>query len=220
MSRQALSPSRPLSPVRRLRGAPRFIVYMALQVTLFSSPFPWLAVPALAVLGLGVAERLGWAGWLRRSWPLLLAAALPALAGFPLAEVLASSWGRAGLPGVWEPSLLRSARLALVLASAAWLSAGMSAIELRDALVLLLRPLGPALAGRVARAASLTMAFIPWTRTELVRADEAARLRGSNPARRPGRHLAALSVPVVSRALDKARHSSDALSLRDPEFGA
>lgn len=215
-----MSTSRAPLPARRLRGAPRFIVYMALQVALFSSPFPWLAAPALAVLVLGIAERLGWARWLRRSWPLMLAAALPALAGFPLAEVMASSWDKAGLQRIWEPSLLRSARLALVLASAAWLSAGMSAIELRDALVLLLRPLGPAMAGRVARAASLTLAFIPWTRTELVRADEAARLRGSNPARRPGRHLAALSVPVVSRALHKARHSSDALSLRDPEFGA
>lgn len=209
-----------LSPSRRIRGAARFAVYMALQVALFSSSLPWLAAPTLVILGLGITDGLGWARWLRRSWFLMLAAALPAIAGFPVAELLSSSFGDGKVLRLWEPSLLRSARLALVLASAAWLSAGMSAVELRDALVLLLRPLGPRLAGRVARAASLTMAFIPWTRTELVRADEAARLRGSNPARRPGRHLVALSVPVVSRSLHKARHSSDALALRDPEFGA
>jgi energy-coupling factor transporter transmembrane protein EcfT len=107
----------------------------------------------------------------------------------------------------------------LVLASAAWLSSGMSPVELRDALVALLRPLGARAGGRIARAASLTMAFIPWTRDELRRADEAARLRGSDPRRRPGRHLAALSVPVVSRALDKAKRGSEALALRDPGFG-
>ena len=193
--------------VRRVAGAPRFFVYMALQIVIFSAPFPWAAAPALVVLALGAAEGFGWAGWLRRSRLLMLAAALPAIVGLT------------GGLSLWEPSLLRSVRLALVLASAAWLSSGMSPVELRDALVAVLRPLGARIGGRVARSASLTMAFIPWTTAELRRADEAARLRGSDPGRRPGRHLAALSVPVVSRALDKAKRGSEALALRDPGFG-
>jgi energy-coupling factor transporter transmembrane protein EcfT len=63
------------------------------------------------------------------------------------------------------------------------------------------------------------MAFVPWTTAELRRADESARLRGSDPARRPGRHLVALSVPLVSRSLEKAKRSSEALALRDSGFG-
>jgi len=199
----------------RLRGAPRFAVYMVLQGAIFSFSFPCLAAPALAVLLLGLAEGQAWGRWIIRSRLLLLAATLPALAGLPWGAATAE----AGLT-LWLPSLLRSARLALVLASAAWLSTGMSPVELRDALLVLLRFLGTRASGRVARAASLTMAFIPWTRTELVRADEAARLRGSDPVRRPGRHLAALSVPLVSRSLEKAKRGSEALSLRDPGFGA
>jgi energy-coupling factor transporter transmembrane protein EcfT len=187
---------------------------MALQAALFSASFPWLAVPALLVIALGWLEGQTWGRWIIRSRLLLVAAALPALAGLPLdAPDLEAALS------LWEPSLLRSARLALVLASAAWLSSGMSPVELRDALVALLRPLGARIGSGIARAASLTMAFIPWTRTELRRADEAARLRGSDPRRRPGRHLAALSVPVVSRALDKAKRGSEALALRDPGFG-
>jgi energy-coupling factor transporter transmembrane protein EcfT len=51
--------------------------------------------------------------------------------------------------------------------------------------------------------------------TEIRRADEAARLRGSNPRRFPARHLAAMAVPVSVRALVKARLSAEALELRD-----
>jgi energy-coupling factor transporter transmembrane protein EcfT len=198
----------------RLRGAPRFAVYMALQTAIFSLGFPWLAVPALMIAAFGILEGQTWGRWIIRSRILLLAAALPALAGLPWG---ASTFG-AGLT-LWVPSLLRSARLALVLASAAWLSTGMSPVELRDALSVLLRPLGRRAGGRIARAASLTMAFIPWTHAELVRAGEAARLRGSDPRRRPGRHLVALSVPLVSRSLEKAKRGSEALALRDAGFG-
>ena len=211
MSR-GLSPPRIPSP--QLRGAARFGVYMALQFAIFSLNFPWLAVPALVVITVGLLEGQTWVRWIIRSRYLLVTASLPALAGLPFG---ASSL-QAGLT-LWVPSLLRSARLALVLASAAWLSSGMSPVELRDALSVLLRPLGRRVSGRIARAASLTMAFIPWTRAELVRSDEAARLRGSDPKRRPGRHLAALSVPLVSRSLEKAKRGSEALSLRDPGFG-
>jgi len=197
----------------RLLGALRFATYMVLQVAIFSFSFPWLTAPALMVLLLGMAEGQSWGRWILRSRFLLLAAALPALAGLP--------WGASTLQSgltLWFPSLLRSARLALVLASAAWLSTGMSPVELRDALLVLLRFLGMRASGRIARAASLTMAFIPWTRTELVRANEAARLRGSDPTRRPGRHLAVLSVPLVSRSLEKAKRGSEALELRDSGF--
>jgi len=188
---------------------------MALQVAIFSLPFPWLGFPALVVAALGIAGGQSLLRWVVRSRILLMAAALPAFAGIP--------WGAPSLQAalsLWEPSVLRSARLALVLASAAWLSSGMSPVELRDALLAMLRPLGSRCSGRVARAASLSMAFIPWTRQELRHADEAARLRGSDPARRPARHLVALSVPLVSRSLDKAKRGSEALSLRDPGFNA
>ncbi|HUW69230.1 MAG TPA: hypothetical protein VMX33_03255 [bacterium] len=199
---------------RRLHGVVRFGVYLALQAAILSFGLPWLFMPAAAVVGLGMVDGMHWSRWVARSWGLLVVAALPACAGIP--------WSLSGIEFLpaWLPALARSLRLALVLASAAWLSSGMSAVELRDALALLLMPLGARRAGRVARAASMTMAFIPWTRTELVRADEAARLRGSNPARRPDRHLVALAVPLVSRSLDKARHSSDALALRDAGFGS
>jgi len=200
----------------RLAGAPRFIAYFALQVSVFSMGFPWLAAPALVLACLGLAEGLRWARWLERSKLLMLVALLPALAGFPWGAV---SGGQGGLWYVWEPSLIRSARLGLVLASAAWLSHGMSPVELRDALSTILLPLGRRASDRIARAASLTMAFIPWTARELRIADEAARLRGSDTRRHPGRHLAAISVPLVARSLEKARRAAEALSLRDPRFG-
>lgn len=197
-----------------LRGAKRFIVYLALQISVFSLGLPWLFAPAIAIIALGRIDGMRWSRWAARSWGLLAVAALRACVGIP--------WSLTGAEFLraWLPALDRGLRLALVLASAAWLSFGMTAVELREALVLLLRPLGARLAGRLARSASMTMAFIPWTRTELARADEAARLRGSNPARRPARHLVALAVPLVSRSLDKARHSSDALALRDAGFGS
>lgn len=197
----------------RLHGAPRFAVYMALQVAILSSTFPGLAAQAIFVAALGLYEGKSWGRWILRSRILLLAATLPALAGLP--------WGASTVEEAlifWVPSLLRSTRLALVLASAAWLSSGMSPVDLRDALSVLLGLLGTRLSGRIARAASLSMAFIPWTHEELVHADEAARLRGSDPRRRPGWHLVALSVPLVSRSLEKAKCGAEALSLRDPGF--
>ena len=199
-----------------LAGVPRFAVYFGFQVALFSAGFPWLGALAIALALLGRAEGLHWTRWLARSKTLVVVALLPAIAGFP--------WDAAGgglevFWGLWEPSLVRAARLGLVLASAAWLSRGMSPVQLRDALETLLRPLGGRVSRRIARAASLTMAFIPWTAREVRIADEAARLRGSDPRRRPGRHLAALSVPLVVRSLEKARRAAEALTLRDPRFG-
>lgn len=194
---------------RNTRGAMRFALYLALQFAILAAPPPWLALPAVIVIALGLAEGKDWPRWVMRSRYALAAALLPAVVGFPFDAVMAA----------WAPALARSARLALVLASAAWLSDGMSPVELRDALLAILRPLGAELSGRVARSASLTMAFLPWTAAEARAADEAARLRGSDPARRPARHIVALSVPLVSRSLEKARRGSEALSLRDPGFG-
>lgn len=211
----------------RLTGAPRFVVYLGLQIAIFSCGFPYLAAPALIILALGLVDRLGWRRWLASSWGLLVVAALPAITGFPWSALgesgTAIAMGSVAARTIliaWPPALLRGARLALVLASAAWLSFGMSPVELREALGLLLRPLGRRLSGRVSRSASLTMAFLPWTANELRRADEAARLRGSNPARKPLRHLLALSIPLLSRSLHKAKHSSEALTLRDPRFAS
>lgn len=215
------------------RGPARFAVYLVTQLAVFSLPPGYLWVPSLVIILSGYIERIGWAGWSARHRAALMLVALPALPGFPLAEAVA--WlspgvrpdglpaGRgledaARLCAVWAPSLVRSARLALVVMSAAWLSHGMTPVGLRDSLVVLLRPLGRGVAGMVARAASLTVAFVPWTMREVRLADEAARLRGSNPRRHPVRHLAVLAVPVMARSLDKAAHGADALALRDPGF--
>jgi len=198
----------------------RFILYLALQLAILASPPTWLALLAVVVALLGLVEGKDWPRWILRSRFALVAALLPAAVGFPIGTV--GGLGEAGFGAVlaaWVPALSRSVRLALVLASAAWLSGGMSPVELRDALITILRPLGNRLGGRVARSASLTMAFLPWTAEEARAADEAARLRGSDPSRRPVRHVVALSVPLVSRSLEKARRSSEALSLRDPRFG-
>ena len=208
---------------QRLSGVYRFLLYLCLQFGVFMLAGSWLALPGVLILYLGAREGLVWLAWVRRSWPVVMMAALPAVAGFPLAltlEVLAPGGTTAGTTmaflAVWSPSLAQSARFLMVFASAAWLSRGLSPVELRDVLVLLLRPLGRCFGGGVARSAALALAFLPWTITEIRRADESARLRGSNPGRHPARHLAAMAVPVSVRALEKARLSAEALELRDP----
>jgi energy-coupling factor transporter transmembrane protein EcfT len=204
---------------QRPAGMYRFLLYASLQFGVFALTGPWLALPGFLILYLGAREGLSWFGWARRSWPVLVMAALPAVVGFPLIhalEALASGGTATGFLMLWAPSLVQSARFLMVFASATWLSRGMSPVELRDVLVLLLRPLGRHFGGGVARSASLAMAFLPWTISEIRRADEAARLRGSNPKPHPARHLAAMAVPVSVRALEKARLSAEALALREP----
>lgn len=202
-----------------ISGPWRFASYLAAQLVALGAPAPWLALPVLLVAAAGAAEGLRWGRWLSGNLGLLAVAALPAIAGFPW-EFLGPNRGAAFPWSAWAPSLLRAARLAFVIASASWLSSRMSPVELRDSLRSILRPLGRSAAGRISRSASLAVSFIPWTLAELRQADEAARLRGSDPKRRPVRHLVALAVPFVSRSLDKAGQAADALSLRDPGFGA
>jgi energy-coupling factor transporter transmembrane protein EcfT len=205
------------------RGIHRFLVYLILQFGVFLVAGPWLAVPGVLILYLGAREGLSWLLWARNSWPVLMMAAMPAVVGFPLSlalKALASGGAAAGaVAGVllsWAPSLAQSARFLMVFASAAWLSRGLSPLELRAVLAVLLRPLGQRFGGGVARSASLALAFLPWTLAGIRQADEAARLRGSSPGRSPVRHLVALAVPVSVRALEKARLSAEALELRDP----
>lgn len=204
---------------QRVAGIHRFLLYLGLQFGIFVAAGLWLAVPGFLILFLGTREGLSWLAWARRSWPVLLMAALPAVSGFPMApalEVATSSGTATDFLLVWAPSLAQSARFLMVFASAAWLSRGLSPVELRDVLAVLLRPLGRRFGSGVARSAALALAFLPWTITEIRHADEAARLRGSNPGRHPARHLAALALPVSVRALEKARLSAEALELRDP----
>ena len=192
----------------------RLAIYAALQAGVFLAPAAFLPIAAAALAYLGRRDGIRWARWARASWPALLVAASPALVGLPLSAFIDGRHAEA--LALWAPSLIRSARLALVFPAAAWLSAGMSPVMLRDALIRIMRPLGDRTAASLARAASLMLAFFPWTLAELRRANEAALLRGSDPRRRPARHLAALGVPVTVRALEKARRSAEALSLRDP----
>lgn len=192
----------------------RLAAYAALQAGIFFGPPACLPILAVVLAYLGRRDGIRWARWTRSSWPALLVAASPALVGLPAGAMAGGRFAEAF--ALWGPSLIRSARLALVFGAAAWLSAGMSPVMLRDALARILRPLGLRAAASLARAASLMLAFFPWTLAELRRANEAALLRGSDPRRRPARHLAALGVPVTVRALEKARRSAEALSLRDP----
>ncbi len=191
-----------------LKGLPRFLTYCSIQAGMFLSPTYAMAPLAIFVLGLGFFERLSWLLWLRRSWLVIIMALLPALFGFPFFRddaTLAS----------WLPYLHRSLQFLLVFLSAAWLSHGMKPLDLADLLRILLRPCGKKIAATVSRAGSLMLAFMPWARDELRTANEAALLRGSSPRRNPGRHLLALAIPVSVRALERARHSAEALSLRD-----
>jgi energy-coupling factor transporter transmembrane protein EcfT len=204
---------------QHLTGIHRLLLYLSLQFGVFALAGPWLALPGFLIMYLGSREGLSWLSWARSSRPVLVMAAFPAVVGFPLMQALAtmtSGGTAAGFLALWSPSLAQSARFLLVFASAAWLSRGMSPVELRDVLILLLRPLGRRFGGGVARSASLAMAFLPWTLSEIRRADEAARLRGSDPGSHPARHLAAMAVPVSVRALEKARLSAEALALREP----
>ncbi|MFH2114750.1 MAG: hypothetical protein ABIJ86_09620 [Spirochaetota bacterium] len=204
---------------QRLTGMCRFLLYICLQFGVFLFTGLCLALHGALILYLGARDGLSWFVWARRSWPVVMMALLPAVVGFPLTLALgAVTSGRTttGFLLVWAPPLTQSARFLMVFASAAWLSRGMSPVELRDVLAVLLKPLGRRLGGGVARSAALAMAFLPWTITEVRHADEAARLRGSNPGRFPARHLAAMAVPVSVRALEKARLSAEALELRDP----
>jgi energy-coupling factor transporter transmembrane protein EcfT len=203
-------------------GLSRFLLYLCLQFGIFMLGGPWLVLPGLLILVLGTKDGLAWLAWARASWPVLAMACLPAVVGFPLSPAVEGASSGASISGLlplWAPSLARSTRFLMVFASAAWLSRGMSPVDLRDVLAVLLKPLGRRFGGGVARSAALAMAFLPWTITEIRRADEAARLRGSNPGRFPARHLAAMAVPVSVRALEKARLSAEALELRDPGGG-
>lgn len=192
----------------------RLAAYAALQAGIFLAPAAFLPIAAAALAYLGRRDGIRWTHWARNSWPALLVAASPAVVGLPLGALMSGRLDEAF--AFWAPSLIRSARLALVFPAASWLSAGMSPVMLRDALLRIMHPLGARTAASLARAASLMLAFFPWTLAELRRANEAALLRGSDPRRRPARHLAALGVPVTVRALEKARRSAEALSLRDP----
>ncbi|HAW85383.1 MAG: hypothetical protein A2087_06995 [Spirochaetes bacterium GWD1_61_31] len=195
----------------QLTGLKRFLVYAAAQAAVLLAPVPVLAGVLALTVGLGWLEGLRWLGWLRRFWPALLIALAPAVVGLPsLGPAAGQLWLVA-----WWPALLRSGRYLLVFVTAAWLSHGMTPLDLRRVLEGLLWPLGRRVAGAVARAAGLVLAFLPWTAREIGQAAAAARLRGSDPRRRPVRHLAGLLVPVALRSLERARHSAEALLLRD-----
>lgn len=202
---------RPLSTDYRLRLA----LYLGLQGSVFLAPGPWILAPAGLILGLGIRAGIRWGRWLGGLGALLGIILLPALAGLP------EAWpDRAGGAGAfleaWAPGLRRSLIFLLVLASAEWLSRTSRLEEIRGALEGLFRPFGSA-GRRAALAAALALGFLPWARYELARADEAARLRGSDPRRRPLGHLAALGVPLTARLLEKSRLCSEALVLRDPD---
>lgn len=210
------------SPRSPLTGLLRFLVYAALQTLVFSASFPYLGAVFLVLLLVGHDEKLDWLRWLRCSSGLLLMAAAPAVAGFPYASLAGMHTEQVRLPPgwfeTWLPALLRSLRFFLVFMSAAWLSYRMSALELRAVLERLLQPLGKRWRVRIARSVGLVLAFLPWTREELQRAGEAVRLRGCDPRRQPVRYLGGLAVPVALRSLERARHSAEALLLRDVQL--
>lgn len=197
-----------------LHGLPRFLLYAGLQIAIFLSPTK-LLLPVLGlVLATGLTEKLDWLAWMKQATGALLMVAALALSGFPF--TLYATMTIAQLLAAWLPGLLRALRFLLIILSAAWLSHGMSALDLRQVLELLFRPLGRQYGRALARSASLVLAFLPWTRAEIKAASEAATLRGLDARRQPIRHLSGLMVPVALRSLERARHSAEALSLRDP----
>jgi energy-coupling factor transporter transmembrane protein EcfT len=207
-------PARP--PGSRQLG--RLGLYLVLQGSIFLLPPAWLPLPALAIAALGRKAGLRWWSWLasvRGLLPLVLMPALFGIPAWPAAPAATAGPTQAALAflDAWSPALGRSIAFLLVLASAAWMAAGSSPVELRDALGILLRPFGRP-GRRAALAASLVLAFIPWTRSEIAMAGAAARLRGADPRRRPLRWLGALGLPVSLRVLEKARRSAEALELR------
>lgn len=193
----------------------RLVLYLALQAAVFLVPGPGVLLPATVIAALGIRAGIDWRRWLVRLGALLGIVLLPALAGLPEA-LAARAQGTAAFLAAWEPGLRRSLMFLLVLASAEWLSRTSRVDEIREALESLLKPLG-SWGGRAALAAALTLGFLPWARYELARADEAARLRGSDPRTGPLRHLAGLGVPLTVRLLEKSRLSSEALALRNAD---
>lgn len=207
----------PRTPGRPFPGdyRARLALYLILQAAVFLAPGLGILLAAAAILALGARAGVRWGRWLARLGALLGIILLPALAGLPEAWPARPEGARAFL-AAWAPGLRRSLAFLLVLASAEWLSRTSRVEEIREALEVLLRPFGAA-GRRAALAAALAIGFLPWARHELSRADEAARLRGSDPRRSPLGHLSALGVPLTARLLEKARLSSEALALRDAD---
>lgn len=198
-----------MDPVRRRSGPlgdyrVRLCLYLALQAAVFLAPGPAVLAPSLAIWALGRTAGMRWGRWLKSApWVLIL---LPALAGLP--EALAAPISLHN----WLPALRRSFVFLLVLASSQWFTRSSGVTEMQAAFSWALRPLGAA-GNRAALAATLTVIFLPWARSELRETDEALRLRGRSA---PLPRLAALGVPLTTRLLEKARHTSEALSLRTP----
>jgi len=227
LHRNAYRPPQALSKRPLLHGVFRFGLYVVLQALVFSGTARTLGLVLLITVLFGWLEGLSWCQWLRTSAGLLIMALAPALAGFPYSLLFTAgavgSWSGLPLPDwlvLWQPSLLRSLRFLLVFVTAAWLSHAMTALALRAVLETVLIPFGRRIRTNLARAAGLVLAFLPWTREELQRAGEAVRLRGCNPRRQPLRYLGALAVPVALRSLERARHSAEALLLRDTSLAA
>ncbi len=193
----------------------RLAFYLGLQGAVFLAPGSWILASAVIILGLGIRAGVRWGRWLKGLGALLGIVLLPALAGLPEAWA-ARAGGTGAFLGAWAPGLRRSLAFLLILASAEWLSRTSRVEEIREALEGLFRPFGRA-GRRAALSAALTLSFLPWARYELARAEEASRLRGSDPRRRPLGHLAALGVPLTARLLEKSRLSAEALTLRDSD---
>lgn len=194
----------------------RLGLYLLLQASVFLAPGFWAALPGAAILALGARAGVRWFHWLRRGGVLFVVTLLPALAGLPEALQVSSN-GASSFLFAWAPGLRKSLVFLLVLAGAEWLSRTAGVSEIRETLEWVLGPLGRA-GKRAALTAALTLSFLPWARNELRKADEAARLRGSNPRRHPFRHLSSMGIPLTARLLEKARRSSEALALRDPDL--
>jgi energy-coupling factor transporter transmembrane protein EcfT len=191
----------------------RLGLYLLLQASVFLAPGFWAALPGAAILALGARAGVRWFHWLRRGGVLFVVTLLPARPGFrkPSSEL------QRPRPFFSVGSGLRKSLVfLLVLAGAERHSRTAGVSEIRETFEWVLGPLPRG--KRAALTAALTLSFLPWARNELRKADEAARLRGSNPRRHPFRHLSSMGIPLTARLLEKARRSSEALALRDPDL--
>jgi energy-coupling factor transporter transmembrane protein EcfT len=186
-------------PGRPRRFGARLCVYLLASLAAWLFP-PWGALLAMATV-LACGRSIRWGAWLRSLgwlWLFILA---------PLATAL-SPTPQGLLPAAW-----RCLTFLVLLAASHWLSATSTISQIRGALLALLRPLGRRAAAPLSLAGALVLCFIPWVLEQMDAARQAGELRGT-PVRRPILALRALSLPVLVRLVEKARHTSEALELR------
>lgn len=187
----------------------RMLLYLGLNLGLFLPPPPWGLGVLIPIFILGLWSRIDWASWLgalKGFWVFIL---LPPVLNLGL-------WGSQDFWPAWGLSWTASGRFLAVLASSHWLTSTTTILEIRQGLAALFRPLGARIGGTLALIGALTLAFLPWMEDQVKRSSEALSLRtsGTGSRKKKVKNLLYLGLPVTVGLLEKARHTADALTLR------